>query len=986
MKGGSGDSSGRRGAHGTRRRQPDSQPCEEGGVSGALGERAVWQKNCSRSWSVDVVDVTVRSEGRGDVEREVLAILAGLLAELGGMRAEGRVALDDALERDLGLGSLERVELLVRLEAAFGVRLPDAVMAEAESARDLVAALVSGAVAPAERVPERAVPALPGVAAPASTRTLVEALRWHVERDAARVTVFVRDDEGMQHDISYERLWGRAVAIAAGLAKRGLEPGERVALMLRTEPAFFEAFFGVLVAGGVPVPIYPPFRPRQIEEYARRQTGILENAEARWLVAFPAALRVAALLRPRLPRLEGVLTVDALARPGEPFGGVHRTTFDPALIQYTSGSTGEPKGVLLTHANLLANIRAIGAAIALRPDDVGVSWLPLYHDMGLIGTWLTALYFGLPVAILSPLAFLARPARWLWTLHQRHGTVSPAPNFAFELCARRIDDRDIEGLDLGGWRLALNGSEPVSPETIERFTRRFAPYGFRPDAMCPVYGLAESSVALTVPPMGRGPRVDRIVREAFQSRREAVPASADDPNPLRFVACGRALPAHELRIVDATGRMVPERIEGRIEFRGPSVTAGYFRRPEATRAVMHDGWMDSGDLGYVADGELFVTGRQKDMIIKAGRNLYPQEVEEVVGDVSGVRKGCVAAFGIPDRETGTERLVVIAETREATERHEALRSAIGGRVVATLGVPADVIVAAPPRSVLKTSSGKIRRGATRDAYLAGTLGRAGRPAVWQVAKLLLGDARAFLRTAAGAARRLGYGLWVGSLVAIGLPLLWGAFVLVPAGRRADRLLRAASRLLLTLAGCRPRVDGLERLAGLGPVVFAPNHASYVDSVVLLAALPPTQPVLFVAKRELLRTPFIATAIRKVGYLTVERFALSPSVADAEAVSAALRGGASLLVFPEGTLRRTPGLLPFRLGGFKAAVEARRPIVPIAIRGTRELLPADAWLPRRHAVSVTIGAPIAPRGEGWAEMVRLRDLTRAAIEAALGQTG
>jgi 1-acyl-sn-glycerol-3-phosphate acyltransferase len=750
--------------------------------------------------------------------------------------------------------------------------------------------------------------------------------------------------------------------------------------MLRTEAAFFEAFFGVLLAGGIPVPIYPPFRPDQIEEYARRQTGILRNAEARLLVTFPAALRVAGLLRPRVASLREVLTADALAIDKPPSPSARLAASDPALIQYTSGSTGEPKGVLLTHANLLANITGIGRAIELGPSDVGVSWLPLYHDMGLIGTWLTALYFGVPVAILSPLAFLSRPARWLWALHAHRGTVSPAPNFAYELCARRIGDDEIQGLDLSAWRLAFNGSEAVSPDTIERFGRRFRDYGFRPEAMCPVYGLAESSVALTVPPMGRGPRIDRVERARFQAEREALPASVDDAAALRFVACGRPLADHEVRVVDTSGRSLPERIEGRIEFRGPSVTAGYFRRPEVTRAVMHDGWMDSGDLGYIADGELFVTGRQKDMIIKAGRNLYPQEVEEVVGDIPGIRKGCVAAFGTPDPETGTERLVVIAETRAELATHRDLEAAVLERVVATLGVPPDVVVIALPRSVLKTSSGKIRRGATRDAYLSGSLGRR-RSALGQWARLGLVDLLVWLRTAGIGIARLAYGAWVALLLGIGLPVLWIVLLLTPRGRSADRAVRLYCRALLTLAGCRVRVEGLERLEGVGPAVLAANHSSYVDAVALLAALPPTLAFVFVAKRELLQTPVIATVIRKLGYPTVERFALAESVADAAAVSGVLRGGTSLLVFPEGTFRRTPGLLPFRLGGFKAAVEARRPIVPIAIRGTREVLPADAWLPRRHDLEVTIGAPIAPRGQGWPEMVRLRDLTRGMIQAA-----
>ena len=926
---------------------------------------------------------SVTEGDRAHAEREVLEIIAALVTELGGSRAQTRIGLDDSLERDLGLGSLERVELLLRLEHAFGARLPDAVMAEALSPRDLVAALLSGATAAAERLPRRVEPALPGVAAPISTRTLIEALRWHAEREPERINVYLREDDATEHAISYGDLWQRANAIAAGFAERRLEAGERVALMLRTEAAFFETFFGVLLAGGVPVPIYPPFRPDQIEEYAGRQTGILRNAEARWLVTFPAALRVAALLRPRLPCLQAVLTADALAREGARPPVMRAAASDPALIQYTSGSTGEPKGVLLTHANLLANIRGIGAAIDLGPNDVGVSWLPLYHDMGLIGTWLTALYFGVPVAILSPLAFLARPARWLWTLHAHHATVSPAPNFAYELCARRIDDAALEGLDLSSWRLALNGSEAVSADTIERFTRRFGAYGFRAEAMCPVYGLAESSVALTVSPIGRGPRVDRIAREHFQMHREALLAATDDPKPLRFVACGRPLGGHEIRVVDTAGRALPDRIEGQIEFRGPSVTAGYYRRPDATRAVLRDGWMDSGDLGYLADGELFVTGRQKDLIIKGGRNLYPEEVEDVVGDIPGVRKGCVAAFGVPDPEAGTERLVVVAETRaESAAQRAALQSAAVDRVVAALGLPPDVVLMAPPHTVRKTSSGKIRRRATRDAYLAGKLVRGGRSPIHQWARLRVLDLLTRLGNVAREAVRLAYALWVGTVLAISLPLLWALLLVTSRGRRTDRVVRSYCRLLLSLTGCRLQVEGLASLAGITPAVLVANHSSYMDSVVLLAALPPTLPLLFVAKRELLRTPLLGTIIRKVGHLTVERFALSESVADAAVVSATLRSGVSLLVFPEGTFRRTPGLLPFRLGGFKAAVEAGRPVVPVAIRGTREVLPPDTWMPHRHAVHVAIGAPIEPLGAGWPEIVRLRDLTRAAIETAL----
>ncbi len=341
------------------------------------------------------------------IEGRLLELVTALVAELEG-EAPGRpVTPGSLLDRDLGLGS---VELLVRLEQEFGVRLPDAVIAEAERVSDLARAL--GAAAPAApEVPQETAARVvePGVPAPAATDTLTAALRWHAEAHPARVHILLREDDGSERRISYGDLWDQTVAIAVGLRSRGLGRGDTVALMLRTEAAFFPAFFGVLLAGSVPVPMYPPFRADRIEEYATRQVKILENAQARLLVTFGEATRVARLLRPRVPPLHAVVTPEQLAQPGAVAtpGWLHPA--DPALIQYTSGSTGDPKGVLLSHANILANIRAIGEAIGVRPDDIGVSWLPLYHDMGLIGSWLAALYFGVPIVIFSPRASPGTP-------------------------------------------------------------------------------------------------------------------------------------------------------------------------------------------------------------------------------------------------------------------------------------------------------------------------------------------------------------------------------------------------------------------------------------------------------------------------------------------------------------------------------------------------------------------------------------------------
>ncbi len=904
----------------------------------------------------------------------VLAVVDGLLRELGTTPVRGHAAVEDSLERDLGLGSLERVELLFRLEQAFGVRFPDQVLAEAERVRDLVTAVTRGGVASREAETAALGPLGGAAPAPAFAATLLEVLQWHAEHTPDRLHVLVRSDDGAEHRLTYGALWERARETAGGLRAAGVGRGESIAIMLRTEPAFFVTFFAVLLAGGVPVPVYPPFRPDRLEEYAARQVKILANAEARLLVTFHEVERLGALLRPRVRSLTAITTPDRLA--GAAVAAPALGGDDVALVQYTSGSTGDPKGVVLSHANLLANIRGLGEALGVGPDDVVVSWLPLYHDMGLIGAWLGALYHGVPAVIFSPLAFLARPSRWLRLIAQHRATISAAPNFAFDLCVKKIPDDELTGVDLGSWRLAMNGSEAVSPDTLERFARRFGPRGFRAEALCPVYGLAEASVGLTVSPPGRGARIDRVRRASFERERRPEPAAADDPSPLRFVSCGMPLPAHEIRIVDAGGARLGERIEGRIEFRGPSVTSGYLRNPGVTAAAFRDGWMDSGDLGYLADGALYVTGRRKDVIKVAGRNLHPQEVEELVGELPGVRKGCVATFGVADPAVGTERLVVVAESRmTAADARVRLEAAVRDRVVDALGLPPDVVVIAPPGSVLKTSSGKIRRAATREAWQRGDLGRRRPSARMQQARVVAGGLVALGRRAVDAVTALAGGVWALLVLLAWAPPLWLLVLALP-DRAVDRAVRRWCRALLRLTGCRLRVEGLERIPTTGAVVLAANHASYLDAVVLLAAL--DRDFRFVGKRELAGWPLVGTVMRKAGDLLVERADVSRSVEAARAVTETLRAGTSLAFFPEGTFDRAPGLLPFRLGAFSAAVAAGCPIVPVALRGTRAVLPAGRWLPRPGPLAVVVGEPIAAAGTEWREIVRLRDATHAAL--------
>jgi 1-acyl-sn-glycerol-3-phosphate acyltransferase len=666
-----------------------------------------------------------------------------------------------------------------------------------------------------------------------------------------------------------------------------------------------------------------------------------------------------------------------------------------ALIQYTSGSTGDPKGVVLTHSNLLANIRAIGAGVNLQPGDFGVSWLPLYHDMGLIGSWLTALCFGVPIAILSPLVFLSRPERWLWAIHEHRGTVSAAPNFAYELCARRVDERAIEGLDLSCWRAALNGAEPISPDTLERFARRFEPYGFRAEAFLPVYGLAESSVGLTFPPLGRKPWVDRIGRERFENAGAALPCLESDASPLRFVSEGKALPGHEVRVVDDASCETGERVQGNIQFRGPSTMQGYFKNPAATAAVMHrDGWVDTGDLGYLADGELFVTARIKDVIIKGGRNLYPQEVEEVVGGVQGVRRGCVAAFGLSDQRLGTEKLVVVAETRE-TDRllQDEIEAQIISRVDAHLGLPPDVVRLVAPQTVPKTSSGKIRRDACKQMYLREQLATKPRPAWVQVLRLALGSGRDRLRRAAARFLQTAYGVYAWLALAVVMLPGWLITMVLPTqqgnGRCARKTLGFLCRVALFLAGLRPRISGKEFLAEAArqaeegrPLVVVSNHASYLDVLVVAAVSP--APICFVSKGEAASWPLVGTFIRKCGYLTVSRQDALHAAADSEGMVRKLKLGESVHVFAEGTFTPQNGLRPFQMGAFKSAVESGCPILPVTLVGTRDVLRDGAWLPRHTKLSVVASPILAPGGRSWRDIVQLRDAVRSEILKHCGE--
>ena len=897
---------------------------------------------------------------------------------------EPRVALDASLEKDLGLDSLARVELVLRLEKEFGASLPERALATGETPRDLLRFLLSSA----GHVPHAADASLASlvqsgsVGPPAHARTLIEALQYHVEHQPDRLTVHLYE-EGAEHPITYRQLWNSALGYAARLAQAGLAPGQMVAIMLPTCKEYLYAFYGVMLAGGVPVPLYPPARLTTIQDHMTRHVAILRSAGVSIMITAPQARPLAYLLRAQVESLRRVLVPADLEGPGEAFAPARGKSGDIAFLQYTSGSTGDPKGVVLTHANVLANVAAAGAALSATQADVFVSWLPLYHDMGLVGGCFATMYFGFPVVLMSPLAFLARPSAWLRAIHRHRGTLSGGPNFCYELCLRRIPEEEMQGIDLSCWRFAFNGAEPVSADTMTAFSEKFARWGLRSNAMSPVYGLAECTVGLAVTPPSEPWRMETLDREAFARTGEALAAQAGDPAPLRVVSCGRAFPGHDLRVVDTMGLDLADRHEGLLQFHGPSASSGYYHNPKATRSLFDGKWVNTGDRAYLSDGALFITGREKDIIIRGGRNISPYELEQAVGDHAGIRRGCVAVFGSHDPLTGTERVVVLAEMRDRDDSpQDALKRSINELAVNIIGGPVDDIVLARPGTVPKTSSGKIRRVAAREIYEhRSTSDRL--PAVWlQFLRLVLAGAAPQLRRALRSASGVWFALRAWLAFGAQFPVVFAAALLMP-GRSCWNVGRTMAGWFLRTSGIPVVAKGLEHLARGTPVVLAVNHTSYLDALVLLSLLE-YRGYAFVGKRELRANSVVRRLAEGFNTVFVERFDVAQSVEQAGQLAAAAKRGVSLIVFPEGTLLRRAGLRPFRTGAFQAAAQAGIPVVPVALRGLRSVLRDGTWYPRRAPVSVTFGAPITPLGSDWAAAAKLRDAVRAEILRHCGE--
>jgi fatty-acyl-CoA synthase len=532
-------------------------------------------------------------------------------------------------------------------------------------------------------------------------------------------TITFLSGDGPGDRVEWAVLHEEAKAMAVALARRGVGPGAHVAILGPTSRPLVTAIQATWLAGATVVVLPLPMRMNSLDDFLVQTRARVRAADTTLVVA---DAMLAGFIQPE-PGDPPVVLLDALAGDASDPWAWDAPKDDPqalGILQFTSGSTADPKGVMLPHATICANLDAIAAAAELDPDvDVLCSWLPLYHDMGLIGLLTLGMTTGTDLALAPPQDFLASPGRWMQWMSDHGATATAGPNFSYALAARALRRLAPGTLNLSPLRVALNGAEAVDPKAVGDFVAAGAAQGLNPGAVFPAFGMAEATLAVTFPTPGQGLRTDPIDRRVLETDAYAAPGDPDGENTRHLVLLGRPVPGLEVRIVDpVSGEARAEREVGELEIRGTSITTGYYRRPDATDASFHDGWLRSGDLGYLVDGELVICGRIKDLIIVGGRNVYPEDVERAAASVEGVRAGNVIAFAVDGRR-GKEALVVVAESKDTDL--EAVRAAVAGRVRDAVGLPPEEVVLVEPGTLPKTSSGKLQRSLCRSRYLSAAL-------------------------------------------------------------------------------------------------------------------------------------------------------------------------------------------------------------------------------------------------------------------------
>ena len=565
--------------------------------------------------------------------------------------------------------------------------------------------------------------------------TVADAVRDAAKRRPTHVGFSFADPRGTDRAYTNAEFLEAVRRRAAALYALGLRKGDRLAMVVPGAEDFVLNFVGAVLGGLVPVPMYPPLALGKVDSYVKNVEHIVASSGAKVLL-------VSKVVRPILGSAVETGAIERMAVVESLDLDAPRANTEPSLspddlcfLQYTSGSTSAPKGVQVTHGNLAANAWAIIAeALAANPDvDRGCSWLPLYHDMGLIGFVIAPLFGCIPVTFLPTLEFVKRPAYWLESLHKYQATITFAPNFAYALAARRSKDADIAGWDLSRIRVLGCGAEPIQPSTLNGFIERLAPTGIKANALLPCYGMAEATLAIsfsqTVGGVLKVDAVDAASLREGEAKAWAEGSADADTRRVEIVNCGPAVPGHEVCVMDVEGNRLGDRQVGELCFKGPSVTTGYYGNPEATASSFQGEWLHSGDLGYMVNGDVFVCGRVKDMIIIHGRNYYPQDIEWLVQELEGVRKGAVVAFACQPEGESSEQLVVVAEwagkEKPADEVLARIERAVNDVVQTEVGLRPWKVALIPAGTIPKTSSGKLQRRKTKDQFERGTLGLEG---------------------------------------------------------------------------------------------------------------------------------------------------------------------------------------------------------------------------------------------------------------------
>ena len=539
----------------------------------------------------------------------------------------------------------------------------------------------------------------------------------HAAKGAGSIT-FVTGEEPVTK--TWGELHDEARAMAARLQARGIQSGDHVAVLGPTTADLVTVFQAVWLCGATLVVLPLPMRLASLEEFTASTKARIRGADCAAVVV-DADLAPFVEISPEDPpmlKLDELSSADGVA--ADDFIRPDYDRDDLFVLQFTSGSTSEPKGVMLPNHMVAANLDAIMEAAEVDLDtDVMVSWLPLYHDMGLVGFCILPMAMGLDLVLGAPQDFLSSPRRWMEWISKYKGTATAGPNFSYVLATRALKRSD-EALDLSSLRIALNGAEPVDPASVRNFIGAGERHGLRPGAVYPAFGMAEVAIAGCFPAPMTGLVTDVVDAEALELEHQARPVSLDHPKAREIVLLGRPVPGLDFRIVDpATGSLLGERQVGELQITGTSVTPGYYRRQDANEDLFDEQWLKTGDLAYMVDGQMAMCGRIKDLIIVGGRNVYPQDIERVVGDIEGIRAGNVIAFGTPGRN-GKEQVVVVAETRVGGDL-EQIRDQVSERSVKTVGVPCREVVLVKASTLPKTSSGKLQRALCRQRYSDGTL-------------------------------------------------------------------------------------------------------------------------------------------------------------------------------------------------------------------------------------------------------------------------